>query len=99
MSSVGVLTEKKSKCFVRRKKKSKCPKKNFQSVKRGGGMFKYIISGVRKKELKEKFWGRKEKKYWVEILLSSYSLVGLCINLQVLSYRKKKFQSILWLSV
>ncbi len=35
MSSVGVLMreEKKSKCFVR-EKKSKCPKKNFQSVKK-----------------------------------------------------------------
>ncbi len=32
MSSVGVVTQKKSKCFVRRK--SKCPKKNFQSVER-----------------------------------------------------------------
>ncbi len=27
-----------------------------------------------------------------EILLSSYSLVGLYVNLQVLSYRKKKFK-------
>jgi hypothetical protein len=32
MSSVGVMTQKKSKCFVREKKKSNCPKKNFQSV-------------------------------------------------------------------
>jgi len=37
MSSVGVLIEKKSKYFCeKREKKSKCPKKNFQSVKKGG---------------------------------------------------------------
>ncbi len=50
MSSVGVLMKKKkkSKCFVR-EKKSKCPKKNFQSVKRKK-MFKYGISGVQKKK-------------------------------------------------
>jgi len=45
-------------------KKSKCPKENFQSVKRGK-MFKYRISGVRKKN------ERKKKKVlgedvWVE---------------------------------
>ncbi len=36
MSSVGVLMKRKknSKCFCE-EKKSKCPKKNFQSVKRG----------------------------------------------------------------
>jgi hypothetical protein len=50
------IEEKESKCCVR-EKKSKCPKKNFQSVKRGGGgVFKYGISGVRKKkELEGKF--------------------------------------------
>jgi len=36
MSSVSVLIEKKSKCFCgREEKKSKCPKKNFQSVEKG----------------------------------------------------------------
>ena len=40
-------------------KKSKCPKENFQSVKRGK-MFKYRISGVRKKnEREKKDFGRK----------------------------------------
>ncbi len=39
MSSVGVLME----------KKSKCPKKNFQSVKKGRKKCKCRISGVRKK--------------------------------------------------
>jgi len=34
-------------------KKSKCPKENFQSVKRGK-MFKCGISGVQKKKLKER---------------------------------------------
>ncbi len=49
--------------FVREEKKSKCPKKNFQSVKKGGREKKYKcgISGVReKKELKGKY--RREKK-------------------------------------
>ena len=51
MSSVGVLIEKKSKYFCeKREKKSKCPKKNFQSVKKGGEKkYKCEISGVRKK--------------------------------------------------
>jgi len=50
MSSVSVLIEKKSKCF-REEKKSKCPKKNFQSVKKGGEKkYKCGISGVRKKK-------------------------------------------------
>ena len=63
MSSVGVLIKKNRSIFVRReKKKSKCPKKNFQSVKKGGEKkYKCEISGVRKKkELKGKC--RREKK-------------------------------------
>ncbi len=65
MSSVGVFEKKKSKCFC--EKKSKCPKGNFQSVKKGK-MFKYRISGVRKKmkerkKKKKKFWG---EDVWVE---------------------------------
>jgi hypothetical protein len=50
MSSVGVLIEKKNlSVFVREeKKKSKCPKKNFQSVKKGEKC-KCEFSGVRKK--------------------------------------------------
>ncbi len=50
------------------RKKSKCPKENFQSVKRGE-MFKYGISGVRKKnerKVSEKkikvFWRKKRKR-------------------------------------
>ena len=41
-------------------------------------MFKYRISGVRKKN-ERKVRG---KDFWVEILLSSCSLVGFCIDLQ-----------------
>ncbi len=41
--------------FCEKRKKSKCPKKNFQSVERGKKC-KCRISGVReKKKLKEKF--------------------------------------------
>ena len=70
-------------------KKSKCPKKNFQSVKRGK-MFKYRISGVRKKkELKEKFG---EKIFGWKFLLRSCSLVQtlcLCFFLRVKVTGKK----------
>ncbi len=45
----------------RRKKKSKCPKKNFQSVKRGRKKCKCGISGVRKKKWKENFGGKKNQ--------------------------------------
>ena len=74
-------------------KKSKCPKENFQSVKRGK-MFKYRISGVRKKNERKKkkffFWG---EDVWVEFfLLSSCSLVRLCVNLQVKVTEKKKWK-------
>ena len=74
--------------FCEEKKKSKCPKENFQSVKRGK-MFKYRISGVRKKNerKKKKFWG---EDVWVEFfLLSSCSLVRLYVNLQVKVTEKK----------
>ncbi len=71
--------------FCERKKKSKCPKKNFQSVKRKK-MFKCRVSGVRKKN--ERKVSRKIKVFLGEklkcgILLSSCSLVGLCVNLKV----------------
>jgi hypothetical protein len=39
-------------------------------------MFKCKISGVRKKKVERKVL-KEKKRYWVEILLSSYSLVGL----------------------
>ncbi len=56
-----------------RKKKSKCPKKNFQSVERGKKC-KCRISGVRKK--KGRISGKKIKVFWVEILLSSCHWFG-----------------------
>ena len=58
-------------------------------------MFKYRISGVRKKKEKKRFWG---EDVWVEFfLLSSCSLVRLYVNLQVKVTEKKNgnFQSIL----
>ena len=65
MSSVGVLIEKESKCFCEREeKKSKCPKKNFQSVERGvkeEKKCKCEISGVRKEKWKENFRGKKNQ--------------------------------------
>ncbi len=69
MSSVGVLIEKKSKYFCERRRKSKCPKKNFQSVKKGGEKkYKCGISGVRKKNWKENFRGKKSKCFFGEKL-------------------------------
>ncbi len=61
----------------------------FSKCEGGGEMFKCRISGVRKKKWKLK--GKFQKKIKVflgenlecGILLSSYSLVGLYINLQV----------------
>ncbi len=47
---------------MRRKKKSKCPKKNFQSVKKEREKkIKYRISGVRKKKIEGKAPGKKMK--------------------------------------
>ena len=60
MSSVGVLMRKKSKCFV--KKKSKCPKKNFQSVKKGekkNVSVEFRVFG--KKKIERKVPGEKKK--------------------------------------
>ncbi len=55
MSSVGVFDKKKSKCFVR-KKKSKCPKENFQSAKRGKCLsIEFRVFGKKMKERK-RFW-------------------------------------------
>ncbi len=89
MSSVGVF-EKKSKCFVR-KKKSKYPKENFQSVKRGK-MFKYRISGVRKKNERK----REKKRFWEKMFGWNFakfvSLVRLYVNLQVKVTEKKKWK-------
>ncbi len=75
-----------------REKKSKCPKKNFQSVKKEKKC-KCGISGVRKEKwkLKEKFREKKSKCFggWKFFLLSSCSLVGLYVNLQVKVTGKK----------
>ena len=60
--SFFLKVKKNVKCRCIDEKKSKCPKKNFQSVKMGGEMFKYRISGVRKKELKEKV--RRKDFFW-----------------------------------
>jgi hypothetical protein len=64
-------------------------------------MFKYRISGVRKKneiKIKKRFLG---EDVWVEFLLSSCSLVRLYVNLQVKVTEKKNgnFQSILRVGV
>ncbi len=86
ISNVGVLKKNLS-VFVR-KKNLKCPKKkNFQSVKKGK-MFKCGISGVRKKNERKVL----RKDFWVEILLSSCSLVRLYVYFASLSYREKKWK-------
>ena len=73
-------------------KKSKCPKENFQSVKRGK-MFKYRISGVRKKRIERKVL---RKDFWMEILLSSCSLVGFfCEKEMFLKFEEKSFGCVL----
>jgi hypothetical protein len=90
MSSVGVFE----------KKKSKCPKENFQSVKRGKCLsIEFRVFGKKMKERKKRFWG---EDVWVEFfLLSSCSLVRLYVNLQVKVTEKKNgnFQSILRVGV
>ncbi len=65
MSSVGVMTQKKSKCFLRKKNLS-VRRKIFQSVEREKKC-KCRISGVRKKKwkLKETFWEEKKSKCFV----------------------------------
>ncbi len=74
---------------MRKEKKSKCPKKNFQSVERGKKC-KCRISGVRKKRIERKVPREKNQSVLgVEILLSSCSLVGLYVNLQVKVTEKK----------
>ena len=68
MSSVGVF-EKKSKCFVR--KKSKCPKKNFQSVKKGGKSVS-VEFRVFGKKMKEKF-RKKIKVFWKKFEVKDFA--------------------------
>ncbi len=68
MSSVGVLI-KKSKCFVR-EKKSKCPKKNFQSVRKEKKCKCRIPCVRKKKKLKEKFRRKKmflDEKFFFKV--------------------------------
>ncbi len=79
------------------KKKSKCPKKNFQSVKKGE---KNVSVEFRVFEKKKKSSEKKIRVFWVEILLSSCSLV----NLQVKVTEKKgiffsKFKEKFWVWV
>ncbi len=77
-----MFCRKKKNLSVRRKKKK------IQSVEREKKC-KCRISGVRKKKIERKVPGKKIKVFWVEILLSSYSLVELCVNLQVKVTEKK----------
>ncbi len=62
------------------RKKSKCPKKNFQSVEKGKNL-SVEFRVFEKKKLKEKFEKKNQSVLGEEkgIFLSSFSLVGLCI--------------------
>ncbi len=65
--------------------------KFFQSVKKGGKSVgvEFRVFGKMKEK---KSSGKKIKVFWVEILLSSCSLVGLYVTLQVkVTGKKKKF--------
>ncbi len=95
MSSIGVTMEKKIYKYFCKKKKSKCPKKNFQSVKKGrkkkSVSVKFRVFGKKKNWKKSSGRERKKSKWFgVEILLSSCSLVGLNVNSQVKVMEKKK---------
>ncbi len=92
--------EKNVKCRCNDVKKSKCPeKKKFskcEEVKKKNVSVEFRVFG--KKKLKEKFWVEKKNQSdlgW-KFLLSSCSLVGLYVNLQVKVMGKKNesFQSI-----
>ncbi len=71
----------------------------FSKCEKGEKCFKCRISGVRekKKKLKEKF--RREKKKWVEILLSSCSLVGLFMLILQVKVTEKKWKFSKYFSV
>ena len=71
MSSVGVL---KKNLSVLWEKKNLSVRRKIFKVWRGRKIFKYRISGVRKKRIERKVL---RKDFWMEILLSSCSLVGL----------------------
>ncbi len=60
-----------------REKKSKCPKKNFQSVKKEK-KYKCGISGVRKEKwkLKEKFREKKIKVFWGVEVFAKFVFTG-----------------------
>jgi hypothetical protein len=67
MSSVGVVTQKKSKCFVRKKNLS-VRRKIFKVWRGREKKCKCRISGVRKKkEIERKVLEKKSKCFWVEI--------------------------------
>ncbi len=88
MSSVGVL-RKKNLSVLWEKKNLSVRRKIFKVWRKK--KCKCGISGVRKKnwKLKEKFREKKSKCFVVEILLSSYSLAGLYVNLHVKVTGKK----------
>ncbi len=84
------------------KKKSKCPKKNFQSVEREkkNVSVEFRVFGKKKWDLKEKFRKKNQSVFggnlkW-KILLSSCSLVGLyvCLQVKVKGENDENFQSI-----
>ena len=86
--------------FCEEQKKSKCPKENFQSVKRGKCLsIEFRVFGKKMKEREKKKFG--EKMFGWNFLLSSCSLVRLYVNLQVKVTEKKNgnFQSILRLNI
>ena len=61
MSSVGVLIEKKSKCFRERREKNKCPMKKFSKCEERGRKNVSVEFRVFEKKMKEKFRGKKSK--------------------------------------
>ncbi len=69
-------------------KKSKCPKKNFQSVERKKNVSVEFRVFGKKMKIERKVLGENQSGFFFEnlkwkILLSSYSLVGLYVSLQV----------------
>ncbi len=75
------------------KKKKEVSEEKFSKCEEGKKC-KCRVSGVRKKNRnwKKSSEEKKVKVFWMEILLSSCSLVGLCINLQVKVAFKKEWK-------
>ena len=72
-----------------REKKSKCPKKNFQSVKRGKKCLSVEFRVFEKKRKWKKKFG---EKILGKILLSSYSL-GKFLLICKLKFQRKKMET------